>query len=543
MKKIILILKLVVSGILMTNAQVPPYQEVQFLNFTPEWIFSPIDSSLVGFGSYDGRNHFVNFHTRPLPYLIHEGYLYCAHHTFYSLTMVEGALLQKIDLNDGKVMWQNHWDLRNNDRQEWIEAIYIEDDGRLNVLTARRIVEPKNDFGYVNRGDSSLISIRKYDIENGALVDHIVNEAHDLDSQRVRNSRSQGSILYPLPDRSFRYFELNENMGIISRYVLDQNGHRLEDPISDTIKLADGSDITDPDIRFTRRMYKASPDTLVAFDAISIETNDLIEKQTLVTIYDKDLNIINKYQIDTKLEYEWKRLWFFDADNDHIIISGEKVSGGFFDTLIFIIMTYDGNILHQFTGVYDDRNHSFSAYKYLEKENTILFSGLSSKYYGFNIAFINETNKIDLHRQFYFTDINYGFSSRIFYMLENMDVIAFGYTIYLREGIYFSNWPTWMRIKAGDLGLQGTSIQQVSEIPNIPIHPNPATHSITISHGHEGEARIEVLDVMGGVLIGKTVMSAGEDELDVSVLNAGLYVVRVLDGREVGVGRGKFLKR
>ncbi|MDV7399871.1 hypothetical protein RZS08_51125, partial [Arthrospira platensis SPKY1] len=81
----------------------------------------------------------------------------------------------------------------------------------------------------------------------------------------------------------------------------------MEDIVSDTIKLADGSDVADPDIRFTRRMFKASPDTLVAFDAISIETNDKTEKQTLVTIYDQDLNIINKYQIDTMLEYEWKR--------------------------------------------------------------------------------------------------------------------------------------------------------------------------------------------------------------------------------------------
>ena len=49
--------------------------------------------------------------------------------------------------------------------------------------------------------------------------------------------------------------------------------------------------------------------------------------------------------------------------------------------------------------------------------------------------------------------------------------------------------------------------------------------------------------MMGRVVIGKTAMSAGEDELDVSVLNAGVYVVRVLDRRGVVVGRGKFLKR
>ena len=57
-KSIFLLIVLFFSYCLIGQVEKPPYQEVGFKNLTPIWIYSPIDSSFIGDGELNGRNHF-----------------------------------------------------------------------------------------------------------------------------------------------------------------------------------------------------------------------------------------------------------------------------------------------------------------------------------------------------------------------------------------------------------------------------------------------------------------------------------------------------
>lgn len=216
------------SYYLIGQVEKPPYQEVGFKNLTPIWIYSPIDSSLIGDGKFDGRNHFNNNTDDPLPYVIEGNYLYCAHHTSYQTLRVEGALLQKIDINTGKVIWQNHYDLRNNDKQEWIEAMNVSEDGMLNVVTSRRIVLD-NSVHFELSGDTCLISIRKYNKETGELAEQIKSKPSDSNSLRIKNNRSNATILYAVGENHFQYYVMDSYAAIIKQYDIDQYGYLLRE--------------------------------------------------------------------------------------------------------------------------------------------------------------------------------------------------------------------------------------------------------------------------------------------------------------------------
>lgn len=67
---------------------------------------------------------------------------------------------------------------------------------------------------------------------------------------------------------------------------------------------------------------------------------------------------------------------------------------------------------------------------------------------------------------------------------------------------------------------------------NFQVYPNPATNDIFI---HAANANSEVLDMQGNVVL--QTMSDANGRIDVSMLNPGLYLVRVVDGETVSVGR------
>ena len=522
-------------------AQNLPYRDIEFKNLNPVWIYTPIDSSLIGLGNFDGRNHFENWHDRPLPYLIYKGYLYCAHHTRYSLNHMEGALLQKVDLQNGKVVWQNYWDSRNNDRQEWVEKIYLGDDGNLNVLTSRRIEEPKNDIHYLISGDSSLISIRKYDIENGELLDHIYTYSYDLNSYRIENSRNNETILYPDSDDQFQYYELDKNNGLLIQNDIDEKGHPVATRKTDTVKIINGLEISDPAIVIYKKIFKVSVDTLVSLDVIYNFQNPEIDTQTTLTIYNKNLQITSQFQIDSLLNFRYKRLYLVFANDKYIYINGEKANKSVIDTFNFIILNYEGNILKQFTGLYDNLNHILPFPLYLEDENEFLFASYSGKYYGFDIVKTNSVGEINLYREFYFKDKNYGYSPDILIQLDNSDVLTFSYTCIYENNKYFAYWPTWMRIRAEDLGLN-TSILSIAKEKELMIYPNPANDYIELSRENTEAGYIEIIDQLGRIVSQENTLECEEKSIDISGLNPGLYFMRLINNSGREVGSGEFVK-
>ena len=530
-----------------------PYKEVKFKNLNPVWIHSPIDSSLIGDGDYTGRNHFYGSHDRPYPYLLSDDYLYIAYHTQYSSGEVEGALLEKINLEDGKVMWQQKWDLRNNDRQEWVESIYIDSQGYLNVVTDKRIRAPFNDIYdlFSSRGDTCLINVRKFNIEDGSLVENTGGSIDDPESLRIKNNWEK-TVLFP-DGNNYQYYDMTDSYEYLSLYNIDEYGHVISDVLIDTIKFEGDVDIHNDEVYFYRRIYKVNRDTLISLNILSNKKKfgtdtqiNVIDTQTFVTILNKGMKVINKFMIDTLLPYRYKKLYLNYADDNYFMINGQKLNKRYRDTFFYVLFNYEGEKVRQFTGVYKNKNHFFYSIQYLEDEKEFLLSTYSSHYYGLDFVLTTPYDSVNQIKEFYYKDKNYGFFPFFIKQLENNDIFLFGNTSYFDEDLsrFIGIWPTMMRIKAEDLGLKGTATRNIlTNTNNISISPNPAQYTISLDFDEKLSGEIEIVDALGREVQKTKIRNVSKQDIDVSGLIPGLYFVRALDSKKQNVYNvGKFVK-
>ena len=466
--------------------------------------------------------------------------MYIAHHTKYSSKDIEGALLEKIDLQTGKAIWQKKWDLRNEDRQEWVESIFKNQAGELVVVSARRIAPPND--GFAIYGDTCLVSIRNFSTTDGSLLKHIKIDESDKESLRIRNNGIiYKTILYPISENRFQYYALSPYHDILYFYNIDENGHQLSNRFVDTLK---DIDINNFDILFDRNMFKVSEDTLVMLDFYFNKKNPDKDTQTIIKIYDKELSITNHFKIDSLLNFKYKRLFLVFANHEYIFIRGNKeADSSNIGSIFYLILNYDGGVERQFTAVYNGYKHFFNLPLKLKKEGEYLFTSQNNHFYGLDFTRTTSTDSVKVLREFYYDDINYGYSPKFLWQLKNGDILSYGLTTYYDKGRYFGISPTLIRFKAEDLGLKSTSTLEFSKrILNLTVSPNPAGRSIKVMPGDIKISKIRVFNIYGKIVVENNFISDNQYTIDVSGLSKGIYIIKAYNN----LGRykiGKFIKQ
>lgn len=514
-------------------AQVKPYKEIKFKNLNPIWIYSSIDSTLIGNNTHSGRDHFYNLSDNPFPYLINDNCIYIANHTQFSTGEVEGALLEKINLKNGKVLWQQKWDTRNNDRQEWVEYIYLDEDGYINVVTDKRIKEPFNDIFnlFSFKGDTCLINIRKFDPKDGELLENKGGTIEDFESLRIKNSPLGTTILFP-NNNNFQYYSMSKSYETISLYNINEIGHIISDVIIDTIQFENNINIYDEGMQFYRRMLKVNKDTLVTLDILNNPLKSEIDSQTIITILNKKMESINKFRVDSLLPYNYEKLYLNFANNKYICVSGQKQNQSYRDTFFYVIFNYQGKIERQFTGIYNNKNHSFWEASYLASEDEFLLPTASSQYYALDFVFTTPFDSVKLHKEFYYTDNDYRFIPIFLLQLENGDIFSYGYTSYYDENnsIFIALSPTMMRIKAEDLGLitSNTNIPSV-EKGQFNLYPNPVNKALNVKFEILFSGTLEIIDEFGKTIFEQNLKNIRKKSIDVTTLKIGTYFIRAIN--------------
>ncbi len=522
------------------------YKEVKFINIEPVWIHSPIDSTLVD-DNNSGRDNFANLSETLIPHCIKDNYLYIAHHIFSWTKEVEGAILEKINLSNGNIEWANKWSLEDNDRQEWVESIFIDEEGYLNVITDKRIAEPFVDmfssFSYF--GDTSLLSIRKFDVDNGDLIEHLAPDAVDDQSFRIKSGVWANTILYPVSNTEFQYYEYNHRGETISLNTIDQNGHTVSDAIIDTIQFFDGVNVSDEGVTHVTDMVKVNRDTLVTLSVIIGEPGYDIDTQTMVTVYDEEMNIVNKFRIDSFLQFKYKNIFLRYATHDFIHIYGRSVRKNNRDTNFYMIMNYDGDIERRFVGVYNGRNHSIGFPMFLEKEKEYLGTCFNSDYYGLDFVLTNSSDSVTLLKELYFQDSDAAYYTNYIKQLDNGDILAIGSTSYynIDYGRYEFICPTIMRLKAEDLGIQQTSTIEISKSrEELLLSPNPVKYRLQIDSKDMLIEKVFVYDVLGSLIFMEEFAPNETQHINLEHLIKGIYVVKAYDGKNK-YKIGKFIKQ
>jgi hypothetical protein len=103
-------------------------------------------------------------------------------------------------------------------------------------------------------------------------------------------------------------------------------------------------------------------------------------------------------------------------------------------------------------------------------------------------------------------------------------------TSYMVTGPVYYTFTEYKILPRGAVDVSISSgVEEISGLTNL--YPNPATDKLTFSSNENGT--VEVLNLMGEIVNSKSVVN-GVNQLDVSVLSAGIYIVR-LQGSSVSV--------
>lgn len=88
-------------------------------------------------------------------------------------------------------------------------------------------------------------------------------------------------------------------------------------------------------------------------------------------------------------------------------------------------------------------------------------------------------------------------------------------------------------------GRKLVSVKEVFPQQGLSVYPNPVIDELYFSYKGTASLIVEVYDMMGKLML---TQELEEKALDVSVLNAGVYVYKLKDSREVFIADGKFIK-
>lgn len=383
----------------------------------------------------------------------------------------------------------------------------------------------------ITNGDSALISIREYDIISGELISHTYPDTSDYLSHRIKYNKKNLTILYPLMDSKFHYINYNSKSKSYHLFSLDKNGHKEGDEYIDTISF---EKYFNPDSVYQSsnyKMLKISEDSLITLDYIFNDDPNL-NKQTKLTLYNKKLERKRIFNIDSLINYESNILNLYKANHNHVYITG-KIEGSaiFNDTVFYSIFNWEGQLEKQFTTIYNNENHTGFDITYLEKEKEFLILSLSNDVSSIDFLITNSENKLNLIKSFKFKN-NYIYNPNFIAQLKNGDILIKGYQKLKVGNQWLGNWPTWLRIKAEDLGLISSN-NDLTHLPliNFKVYPNPVKNNLTIKFQESFSGNIQFSDELGRIIMNENIKNKIKVNLNVSKFSKGIYFIEVINNK------------
>ena len=528
---------------LIVHSQEISYQPLIFNNFEPVWQHAPIDSSLMGISKFDGRNHFT-LSKNPSCLVLFEDNLYIAPSTAITIYGLDGGFVERINTMTGKVDWIYTFDLRTEERQEVIQDLYIDDQRRLNVVSFRRIVAPKPDpyLRWPEDGDSSLISIRKFDIETGELIEHHTPSFTDQESLRLKHQITNSRFFKGDKNGNFQFIEKVTKSGfVLKQYLIDENGHQIQQMNEDTIRF------NAPNSGYTNHyqpVFIVSKDTILVLSHV-VKQDPLADGQSRLTIYDKDLKKRREYFLDDLIGVNYGQIYIENADHRFIKIMVSLWRNPWEPFILeHIILDYEGNIVKRFMTTQDGIEHFTFETTYLESENEFLVVGvIGDRSFGLDFFKTKGFDNLEKIKTISYQNPEYFFSPDDIIQLPDGDILLNGINIFWPpdEGLYQGTWPTWLRFNAEDIGL--TSTKETEYVNLLSIYPNPASDRITIRLEEDQSGIIDILDHMGRekyITVSET--KEGSNQINIGYLPTGMYFVRLTDKTGRIKGTGRFVK-
>lgn len=329
---------------------------IKFSNITPIWNHYAIDSSRIGQENFDGTSHLIYF----LQLIDENERMYIVHFDIFEL--YDGAFIECIDLNTGKQIWHQNTGKVLDGTKEYPNAIRINEEGYVELLSSRNTEPNGPQFGY---GLCQAV-IREYDRHTGELIDTRMKENPEMENKFPWYLNFNPILKLKNDEIVFLWEDVEDST--YSMYLSYYNKEfklYKEDTISFPLKYYKS-------FRWYKPL-KINEDTIVnirhhsqQYPLDHTEQAKLDSLQLIMDIYDGNFNFVSSYDLAEHIPYTWEIIIHERNENDFSILCKDSIDIiGVDPYTALVIINYDGT--HQET--IDLKQTKFQEIEYYKLKN------------------------------------------------------------------------------------------------------------------------------------------------------------------------------
>lgn len=539
MKSIYIIILTVYCSNIIAQHPYAPYEKLDIISPKPIWYETTFSSNCVsdtsdGYNCLDQNFFLKNF--------VKDSFIYVMNETENDGINNWGALIEKRNLNTGKLIWQYSYDNSNLTYQEAPKTWFIEGN-KLIIIGIRKneLYMPSWDIFY-DFEQNARMTYRAIDIDSGQIIEeyntNIVVESSEQIMISMDPTGIYSNIFLTEHKDKFRY---TENIKFdkkgkrvwaerIKTFILDKKGNRVSE--IDTIVFGGW--------QRTHNLHQISLDTFVFY-----KTDSVTAKVISLDFYDKSFNKLNSVPLEQS-QYTIGYSYVLKATKKHILIGSEWEPN-----LFYLIYDYNGKLLNQFTIDLMKTGYSLPQVQYLENRDVLIVGAGKRKnsVSMFDVFKVDKTGTADTLFSLKKEQDQRGVFPTYIEEIEEIDKVLFnfsetaykpgtngGYEYDFRAGAMST-----MLFNPEDIGLEKLSSVTLENIQKPKIHPNP-TNDILNIEGLNDISKLTIHNINGQKLLTRNLSDRISNvQLDVSELQQGIYII-MFQGNNKQVSQAKFVK-
>ncbi len=526
MKIFLLTISIILSLLVTSNSQIKfpevPYEKIEYVGLNPIWYETCQDTAFVT-NKIDGYNHFRPGFARPL--IVGE-YIYSSQSINETNSPLFGTYIDCRELATGKLIWQEEFSVRKSGNYEVVRMIEMNEQNQL-IVTGQLKKRGTNEPNLVVFHDDMILFTRTYVAATGELLDFTHRALDDEDAFLMSTSiyrQAKHSYLFRENDllRYIASVNINDTFYLRS-LLLDDTGKKLGD--ESLLKF-----------KFTTHysnLIQLAPDTFIHVEIKFSDSTLLFRHLTA------DLQEFASYttpQIRSTPEFlEFVKL---SSDKKKILFEYIDRNDPFFNFAELMVYDTKGNLIKQ--AALDNYNSNYFEVLKWEDDDDIGFTVLKP-----DIVKDENNNRISIMNVSVYDDENGEYIINTFTSTDAKRYAIPYHTIPLEGDKYFIQLGeqrnstnsekdygafaiSQMLLDGKILFLPSSTDDVATESSTIALYPNPTRDDFTLDFDTEYTGTIRVYDVSGQLQLQKSVSHTVTDQVDISTLDAGMYILQCI---------------
>ena len=532
------------------SSQLPGnYQPLEFDDLVPLWTHVTYDSTIVGHDilnprsvgiEFDGYSHVFPSMDIEIEPLIYQGFYYKVSRTIYD-TDVSGGLIEKIDLSNGEIIWKQVFDLRTQDRREFIGRTLIKDDKLilidLDIITPDHPDVPVPIVAYAGFDTYGILKIREYDLQTGELVCIDVADENDPNVMLIRSAEEYSTRIYMIDDSTFQVIDYkNEYQLDIAPYLLVDTINRQGQYLNSTDTIFSSYQF-DADWTDTRRNKSLNviideyTDEIVWFDDyIEGNFNQGDSKGRILKIKNNELKKLEIPDVFSKGSPQG--LGLVNITQDYYLVAA-IIDADTDDWTFYLIDKEDGSIINYFeiTGMKSFREPQIG------DNGSLIFAQTNLSLEGRPVQFFEKNDSVlELVSEFGLLDSDYLFTPIKIFPLTNGNYLVSGIQTEApigapsHKGIFMTDFL----VTPENIGVETVSVNNiVTNEGKFNVFPNPSKSMLNIQSFANKDYNAIIVNSFGQTVKELSIKEQSIISFDINNLISGNYYVYFISNSDV----------